>query len=289
VFGSARGAVETLRLHAEIGFVDTPIETVPADTRRAAEAMRREGCAALIVLGGDGTNRLVASAWPDAPLVPISTGTNNAFPGRLEAASAGAAAGLVASGAVRLDEVAHRAKRIEATFEDGSTDLALVDAVLLEGDHPGSLLHFEPAQLRQVVLTRADPAGVGTSPLGGLLHPTGAGDDRGVLVRCTAPGGGGQPLLVHVSPGVYRHAFVADSRPLGLGEAVLMVGPGVVAFDGDRQRRLEPGEVLRLRVLRDGPHVIDVDRALLLAAERGVFRDRPHGHDAAGTGGFDCC
>ena len=291
VFRSAENAIQNLRLHASLEFLDVAVETSPADTLRAAEALRKEGCGALVVLGGDGTNRIVARAWRDAPLVPISTGTNNVFPRQLEATVAGAAAGLVASGAVPLDEVATPAKVVLAEYADGRHDLALVDAALLEGDHPGSLLHFDPARLRHLLLTRAEPAAVGMSPVGGLLHPTGAADDHGVEVRLGEADGSGRPLLVPVSPGIYRHAHVTSSRRVDLGEEVVMTGPGVIAFDGDRQRRLEPGEPVRLRVVRDGPRVVDENLALRAAAERGVFLDHQHWHDPGGSasGGFDCC
>ena len=64
----------------------------------------------MLTLGGDGTNRAFALGWRDAPLLPISTGTNNVFPRFVEATVAGAAAGLVASGAVALRDVARQAK-----------------------------------------------------------------------------------------------------------------------------------------------------------------------------------
>lgn len=293
LFRSAESAVENLRLHAEIEFLAMPLETKPTDTARAAALMREAGCGAVIVLGGDGTNRVIAGAWRDAPIVPISTGTNNVFPRHLEATVAGAAAGLVACGAVGLDEVARPAKIVEAEFEDGRSDLALVDAALLVGDHAGSLLHLDPSRLRHLVLTRAEPAAVGTSPIGGLLHPTGEDDERGVEVLCTPANDGGRPLLVPVSPGVYEIAHIGGSRRLALGEWTTMTGPGVVAFDGDRVRTLRPDEPARLRVVRGGPYVIDERRALTLAAERGFYLDHARWHDGgrepAHDGGFDCC
>lgn len=288
-FRTAESAVESLHLHAELSFVDVPIETRPADTLRATEAMRARGCGALVVLGGDGTHRIVAQAWRDAPLVALSTGTNNVFPEMLEATSAGAAAGLVASGRVKLDEAARPAKRIEVEYEDGERSLALIDAALLADDHPGNLLPFEPAKLRHLVLARAEPAAVGMSPVGGLLHPCGRDDDQGVEVRCTAADAGGKPLLVPVSPGLYGHCHVQESRRVALGEPLAMIGPGVVAFDGDRDRRIARGERVRLRVLRDGPRVIDVGRTLALAAERGSFLERLNWHDGSAGGRFDCC
>src|SRR5262249_9676106 len=154
--------------------------------------------------------------------------------------------------------------------------LALIDAGLLVDDHVGSLLALDPAKLRTLVLARAEPASVGLSPLGGLLEPCGSGDDFGVEVRC---GAGGRALLAPVSPGVYRTALVSSLRRLALGEVVDVKGPGVLALDGDREHALAPGERAELRVVRDGPWVIDVRRALREAAARGLYQDRPHVHE----------
>ena len=288
VFRIAESALEYLPIDAvcerlELG---RP-ETRPADTLRAVAAMREAGCGALLVLGGDGTNRLVATAWPDAPIVPLSTGTNNVFPALVEPTLAGAAAGLVAAGRLALAEVAERAKVVRVQYADGAVSLALVDAGLLMDDHVGSLLALDPAKLRTLVLARAEPASVGLSPLGGLLEPCGRGDDFGVEVLC---GTGGRALLAPISPGIYRTALVRSARRLALGETVEVKGPGVLAFDGDRERALAPGERAELKVERDGPWVIDVPRALALAAARGLYWDRPHVHEPDDEGsGPGCC
>jgi len=287
-FRSSQSAIEGLRLHADVSVLDGPIETNASDTTTAVARLREIGCGALVVLGGDGTNRIVASTWRDAPIVPVSMGTNNVFPELVEATSAGAAAGCVASGTVPVDEATRPCKRIEVEFADGAGDLALVDLAVLDGDHPGSLLAFDPEQLRHLVLTRGEPAAVGTSPIGGLLEPVTRDDDCGVQVTCTAPGGGGQPLLVAVSPGLYRTAHVREARRLPLGQWTRLQGPGVVAFDGDRQRRLGRDESLRARVVRDGPRVIRVAATLAAAARRCAFSQRPPWHDDVG-GRFDCC
>jgi hypothetical protein len=148
VFRLAEQALEYLQLEdVKISPLDIgALTTTPADTARAARAMRDAGCGALLVMGGDGTSRIVASAWPDAALVALSLGTNNVFPERVEATLAGAAVGLVASGRVALEEVAQRAKLIRARFADGAETLALIDAVLVADDHPGSLLPFDAAR-----------------------------------------------------------------------------------------------------------------------------------------------
>ncbi|MCP5057455.1 MAG: ATP-NAD kinase [bacterium] len=291
LFRVSERAVDLLRLGAEMEFLDIgKLETKPSDTLRAVEAMRKAGCGALLVLGGDGTQRLVAKAWPDAPLLPLSTGTNNVFPETVEATTAGAAAGLVASGRVELEEVAVRAKLVRAAYEDGEESLAVIDGVLVAGDHPGSFMPFDPEKIRHMLLSRAEPGSIGMSPIGGLLEPASAEDDFGVVVECTARGDGGRPLLVPVSPGLYRTAYVESARRVELDEEIVMCGPGLLEFDGDRERVLAAGERARLRVVREGPWVIDTARAMRLAAQQGLYLDPPHWHDESDSGtGPGCC
>lgn len=291
LFRVSEKAVDLLDLGAEMRFLDIGrLETKPTDTLRSVEAMRKAGCGALLVLGGDGTQRLVAKAWPEAPLLPLSTGTNNVFPETVEATSAGAAAGLVASGRLPLADVATRAKLVRARYADGTGSLAVIDGVMVADDHPGSLMPFDPEKIRHMLLARAEPAAVGMSPIGGLLEPCSAADDFGVEVICSGPGEGARPLLVPVSPGLFRTAFVRSVRRVALGEEVGITGPGLLEYDGDRERVLQPDEVATLRVVREGPWVIDTARALRLAAERGLYLDRPHWHDGAdGPTGPGCC
>src|SRR5262245_52503271 len=59
-FQIGQGAVENLRIDARFEVLDLGASLQPQDTPRAVEVMRKAGCRALIVLGGDGTNRLVA-------------------------------------------------------------------------------------------------------------------------------------------------------------------------------------------------------------------------------------
>jgi hypothetical protein len=291
-FRISSGAVENLRVGAEIEVVDVGCELRASDSERAIRAMRERGCQALVALGGDGTQRVVARSGDGLPLVPLSTGTNNVFPLSLEATAAGAAAGLVASGGVPEDEVVRRAKCVRVEIEGEAPDLALVDAVLLVDDAIGNFLPFDPARLRRLVLARAEPTAVGCSPIGGLLEPCGAGDDFGVEVECAAgTNGGARALLAPISPGLFRTVHVSAVRRIALGQPVQLAGPGVLAFDGDRERSLAPGQIARLRVERDGPRVIDVARALTLAARAGRFVDRGHWHDAfdEARGEIDCC
>ena len=72
----------------------------------------------------------------------------------------------------------------------------------------------------------------------------------------------GRPLLVPSGPGVYQYAHLTDIRRLSLGEWTTLSGPGVLACDGDRLRRLHEGETARARVVHIG-----VDHRVPLAEE----------------------
>lgn len=289
-FRVAQGASDALGVTIECEAIDTGGQCNWKDTRSAVEQMRDAGCGALVVLGGDGTNRIVARTWPDAPILPVSTGTNNVFPAMLESTVAGAAVGLVASGRLELEAAARRAKVVRVEIEGEEDDLALVDAALLVGDHLGSYLPFDPAHLRTLVLTQAVPDAVGMSPIGGLLAPCPADAEAGVVVDCAETCEGGRPLLAPISPGLYRVVHVSGHRRVELGEAVEVRGPGLLAFDGDRERELADGQRAWLRVQRDGPWVIDAARALSLAAQRGLYLDPADWRDArTELRGVSCC
>jgi len=291
-FRIASAATDALMLPIAIELLDLPTTGHALDSQHAALAMREAGCGAIVALGGDGTSRSIVRVWRDVVLLPLSTGTNNVFPFQIEATIAGAAAGLVASGRLPRSEAAERAKIIEVACPDGRTNLALIDAGLLLDDHPGSLLQVDPTRLARILLTRAEPASVGLSPIGGLLLPCDAEDEFAVCVETrTGPPHGrpGRILRAPISPGLYEDVGIEGARRVELGEAVVWTGPGLLAFDGDRELVLAEGETASLRVVREGPYVIDPRRALRAAATAGLFAGLAPWHDPRGGVGATCC
>lgn len=286
----AVGAVEHMNIGAEVEIIKTPITHSSDDTLSCVLAMRERGCDVLIVLGGDGTSRIVTKAWPEVLMMPLSTGTNNVFPLWIEPTIAGMAAGLVASGKISSQEASQRAKIVEVDIEGEEPDLALVDALFLKGDRLGNLGPFEPELMSSMVLTRAEPDAVGMSPLGGLLCPSGFEDDFGVQVDFCSHTEGGKLLRAPVSPGLFRSAHIRSARAVPFGQPVSVSGEGILAFDGDRERKLVEGQRASLIVTRNGPRVITPRVALKIAAERELMLDLPHWVDPydGGVGG-GCC
>jgi predicted polyphosphate/ATP-dependent NAD kinase len=275
--GLAARAVEGLDLGVEL--LDEERTGSRLDTVHAASRMWKEQCGAVVVLGGDGTCRDAAIGWPDIPMVAISTGTNNVFPLAIDGSSAGAAAAFVASGSVDLTDVAPRAKRISVRVDDPRSgqidDVALVEVALIDTDFSGARAVVDVTAIRWVVAAAATPASTGLSSIAGRLHPVNRHDDGGVFVRV---GAGGRRVRVPLVPGSFSTVDVAELRPLSFGEPVVMTGPGMLAFDGERDRRLGADATVTLTVDHSGPLVIDVEKTLIRAAHDQRF-DVPEDHN----------
>ncbi|MDP6288524.1 MAG: hypothetical protein QF548_11700, partial [Acidimicrobiales bacterium] len=64
---------------------------------------------------------------------------------------------------------------------------------------------------------------------------------------------------------------LAEARRLAPGEEVEVNGPLLLAFDGERKRRLVAGERVYLSVVRDGPRVVDVADVMARVAADGAY------------------
>ena len=139
--------------------------------------MWKEQAGAIVALGGDGTCRDVATGWPDAPLIAISTGTNNVFPTALDGTTAGVAAALVATGSIdHRRRVSHQAKRVALRIDDPHAttvrhETALVEAALIDTAFVGARAVNDPATIRWVVAAIAEPASTGVASIAGRVHP----------------------------------------------------------------------------------------------------------------------
>jgi hypothetical protein len=252
------------------------------DTRRAAARFAELECDVLVVLGGDGTCRDAAIGWPDAPMIAVSTGTNNVFPTMIDATSAGAAAGVIASGAVRASTTGRQAKLLHVNVsgaDPAGSDVALVDVALIEAADTGARAVLRAGSIRAVVAAIASPASTGLSSIAGRLRPLGRHEPGAVEVRL---GGGDRSLRAPIVPGTSHDVSVAGVEYVADGGVVHLDGPGVLAFDGERERLLRDGARATVTVRGDGPLVIDVPDTLVCAAHRRLFEhprpEAPDGH-----------
>jgi predicted polyphosphate/ATP-dependent NAD kinase len=241
-----------------------------ADTRAQVRRMRELGARVIVLLGGDGTVRAACTDCGDVPLLPLSTGTNNAFPEMWEATVAGAAAGLVATGRVRPEEASYRAKALRVRA-GALTETALVDVCISTVTHLGSRALWEVAPLRELFCAFAEPHAIGLSSIAGLVAPVARKATGGVLVHLAADDAT-RRILAPIAPGVLAPVGIREVTPLRAGDAVTSTVPrGTVAVDGEREIEFGPSTPVSVTLTVEGPVVLDVRSVLAEAADRGLL------------------
>ncbi|MBV7338778.1 NAD(+)/NADH kinase [Chloroflexi bacterium TSY] len=271
-FGIGLKALDGLKLKLDTALLEMHPRFDQEDSLRAAEMMVARGAGCLVTLGGDGTNRVVSKSSGHVPLMPISTGTNNVFPVMIEGTIAGLAAGLAARGLA--DGAISRAPRIEVLTEAGgeAEDIALVDAVVYAEHFIATRAIWEPAKIRDIILTRAEPGNIGLSAVGAhlLVEPLPSG--HGLFLHVAS---GGQAVMAPIAPGLMRNVDVKECRILAPGEEIVLqyAEPSVLALDGERERSLNPDMATSIRINVDGPRVVDAQAAIAAAVQAGKFID----------------
>jgi predicted polyphosphate/ATP-dependent NAD kinase len=268
-FGIGRRAREGLKLSLETSFLDMRLRVNQEDSTRAATLMREMAVGCIVVLGGDGTNRVVAKGCGAVPLMPISTGTNNVFPTMIEGTIAGLAAGVVASRIIEPDRVTNSNKRLEIERGGSLIDIALVDVVVYDDVFVASRAVWDMSKVREVVLARAAPDSIGLSSVGGCLYPDSLDERHGVHITL---GSGDRQVVAPIAPGLVARVSIEDCRLIELEDKVKVKHrPSILALDGEREVELGREDRIDIRLTSNGPRVIDVKRALKEAARRGFF------------------
>ena len=256
-------------LSLEMEYLEMPVYGEAGDTIRAAAMMKDSGVGCLVTLGGDGTNRAVAKGCGDIPLLPISTGTNNVFPTMVEGTLAGMIAGVVARRLVDVDTVCVGSKRLEVFVDGDYRDMALVDVAVSGEHHVASKAIWDPATLREVFLSRAEPASLGLSSIGARLHPISIDEPAGLYFR---PGDGGKPVLAPIAPGLVSRVPILEWRTLSLNERVQVLHDHcTIALDGEREFPVLPTQQVEVALTDKGPRVVMLDATLRAAAACDVF------------------
>jgi predicted polyphosphate/ATP-dependent NAD kinase len=247
-----------------------PMEVIgnASDSYEAACRLVDLGAGAIITLGGDGTNRVVAKGCEEVPLVAVSTGTNNVFPRMVEGTLAGLAAGLAALGVA--DEAIARRPRLDILINDEPRDIALIDVVTSPQQWIGARAVWEPGHIREVVLSRIMSGEIGICGIGGMLFPDAAGSSFGAHI---VVGGEGTSVMAPLAPGIVHEVPIAGAAKVLPGESVrLQSAPGTIALDGEREIELltDQDEII-VTLNPHGPFVVDIPGAINQGALAGVF------------------
>ncbi len=261
----------------EVEFLDgLPIRQTAADTAAAVARMIDSGARVIVCLGGDGTARVAAAAVGDVPLLPVSTGTNNAFPVVREATIAGLAAGLVATGAAPRAGALTRAKVLEVRA-GGHVETALVDVAVSTQRHVAARAVWDPATLTQLFCAFAEPDAIGLSSILGQAAPVSRAEGLGVtaLIEQEDPE---RKVAAPIAPGLVVPVGIAEVRRMTPGTAYpVLAGAGVLAVDGERELAFGPPARPTVTLRTDGPWCVDVPAVLAASARLGLLTRDDHG------------
>lgn len=270
----------TLRSHVaaekpplpDLELLEMTVRHTARDTVASVEEMVEREVSAIVVLGGDGTNRVVARHCSDIPLCTLSTGTNNAFPRMREATVAGLATGLVAIGQTG-DEALRREKILRVALNGGHDhDCALVDVAVSAERFVGARALWRAGDISEVFVTSASPDAVGLSAVAGLLEPIPRSAEHGLHIKLADPKDAEIVLTVPLAPGLVTPVGIIEYHRLEPGEEVeLETVSGSVALDGEREIEVGPEDHVEVRLDSNGPLTIGVEEAMQEAARRGLL------------------
>lgn len=270
ISGLVYHARDKAKVNLRVDLLDLTLKNSAADSVRAAQLMAQAGVGCIVTLGGDGTNRAVAKGCDYVPLVPISTGTNNAFPVMIEGTLAGMAAAVVARRIPGVREEGVRlARRLDIYRNDELIDFALVDVVAYAERFIASGAIWDPQKIRAVVLSAPHPGTIGASAIGGYLPEAPADGELGMWLEL---GPGDWSILAPIAPGLVAELSIHSWRWLKVGDrGTISQAPVVLALDGEREIAIKQDERVEIKLSQSGPHVVDIKAALRAASRAGVF------------------
>lgn len=231
-----------------------------ADSTRAAVLMQAQGVACVIVLGGDGTNRVVTKGSGAMPLVPLSTGTNNAFPRFVESTLAGLASGYYAARNMPVEEFSYPTKRLNIYRNGTLEDVALVDVAVCDYQFVGARALWEVHRLKELFLTQGQPTNIGMASIGGMVHPVRPDESAGLALQL---GNGAKAVTAAIAPGLVTAVGIQHHTPMQIGDRLpVTFKPAILALDGERELQVNAEDSWEIELTWDGPRVLDIEKIM---------------------------
>jgi predicted polyphosphate/ATP-dependent NAD kinase len=257
-------------LHVNIEMLDMKIKASPRDTERAAEILEDMGVGCVVVIGGDGTNRLAAKYLKTVPLIGVSTGTNNAYPEMLEGTVVGLAAAAIASGRFNHELSCHKDKIIEIYRNDEFKDIALIDAVISDEIYIGAKAIWDMEHIKHIVVSKCHPASIGFSTIVGAIRRIDDLDDFGGSLRIN---GGENKFYAPVAAGTIVEVSSDELELVEVDKPFIWNAAfkGIIAVDGERELQFFKGDRIIFKISRNGPVHVNVKKTLEVAQLGGFF------------------
>lgn len=254
------------RRFPNVSYLDMPVTCTSEDSAEAARQMHDLGVGAIVVLGGDGTNRVVVSGCGNTPIAGVSTGTNNAFPELREPTITGLAVGLAVTGQVPCDHAFKFNKRLEVKVND-QREIALVDVAVVADRFVGARAIWKTESFRDLYVTFGLPDGIGMSSIVGLLAPLKRETPEGRRVRLAPLDIAPHRIIAPIAPGLIEEVGIESVETVTPNEIYLpSVSAGAFALDGERELTFSEIDDVSIRLQPDAFRTIDVPACMAYAA-----------------------
>ena len=267
----------------DLVFLDMPVTGDAVDSRRAARAMREMGVAAIVVLGGDGTHRIVVQECGNTPIAGVSTGTNNAFPEMREPTVTGLAVGLAVTGQVPTAAAFRFSKRLDVQIND-LHEIALVDVAIVKERYIGARAIWRADSLRELFVTFGEPGGTGMSSIIGLAAPVSRSAAHGRHAVFGPLGKAPYHVSAPVAPGLIERFGIEQIKTLSFDDPrPLSMSAGTIALDGEREISFSESDAVSVTLRESAFRTVDVPSCMAHAAGRGHFVEVRESHHLVQT------
>ncbi len=256
--GLCKPAIENYRDQINISFLDTKFYDGPEQTLIAASLLNDIKCDCVLVLGGDGTNRLVAKKINKIPLIPISTGTNNAFPLMIDPTIAGIATGFYVNLLRGKKNYLIRNPYINVKVDENDEDIALIDLAISKQNFVGSKAIWDPEMLEELFLTKSSPLSIGLSSIGSRVLSS--NKNKGMRITF---GQQGKKIYAPIAPGLISILKVKKWSYMNPDEIIKIKNfSGTIALDGEREIEIFGNNKIEISYKRSGPYTIDIIKSI---------------------------
>ena len=276
IYGHLRRGLERAANAGEARFpalqlLDMTVCGDASDSAAAARTMRKMNVGAIIVLGGDGTHRVVVSEAGNVPIAGVSTGTNNAFPEMREPTITGLAAGLAVTGAVPPGVAFVGNKRLDVAINDRH-EIALVDIAIVRDRFVGSRAVWKAESFRELFVAFAEPGSIGLSSIVALVAPVKRDSPFGRRLIFDDPADAQFRVAAPIAPGLIEDIGIARIDTLDFDTpTALTVGSGSIALDGEREIAFSERDRIQVTLREAAFRTIDVAACISFAAGNGLF------------------
>jgi hypothetical protein len=249
-----------------------------ADSTRAGAMMNAMGLDCIIVLGGDGTSKAVAAGCGKTPRLPISTGTNNVFPYRIDGTVAGLIAGAYATALGDVPGTLLEQNMFNVYINNRLVNHALVDVVLYHEPFISSRAMWEPEKVLFVAISRR--IGEPVVGMASIAQAAMCRLRRGALGFACYVGteDAKMRVLTPIAPGLVREIPIARCKGLVAGRRY-RVNPDLpakwctVSVDGERENEVDmEKDVVEIELVEKAVRVLNPASIYSLVLKRGLLR-----------------